>query len=116
MRLQIGDDQLASFLACLGLGTLYAIRDGAIPARTGIWTLAPPRTWRALEENPSVPAEIVAVFQHFDELDVLQRHYPQGFDLLCAELIARLEAVLSEIEDPVYVLKWIKGRKSSLPK
>ncbi len=105
IRLDIPDEQLASFLASLGLGVLRAIADGRIPADTGVATLGRPRSWKPLVSRPAL-AEIAAVFAECDELASLKALAPADYDAALGALNARLEAVLSTGAPPSWTLDW----------
>jgi hypothetical protein len=105
MKLDIPDEQLASFLACLGLGVLRAIASGQTPADAGIATLGRPRSWKPLERHPSL-AEVVAVFSEMDELASLRELAPADYDAALSALIARLEATLRSAPPPSWTLSW----------
>jgi hypothetical protein len=110
MQLQIRNEDLPAFLACLGIGTLHAIREGTVPPQVGIWTLGPPRMWEPLAEIPGVPGEIIAVFRVCDELSALQQLVPDQslFTSFVTELITRLQVVLAQIDDPAWITQWNK--------
>ena len=95
-----------SFLACLGIGTLQAIRDGTLPADVGIWSLSAPQFCEELSANPSIPQEIVEVFQMSDELSALKELAPDKFSGEVEKLIHKLYTVLATIEEPAWRLQW----------
>ncbi len=105
-QLQLTESDLSAFLACLGIGTLHAIRTGILPAEAGIWTLGAPRTWGPISGLPFVSQEILDVFQACDELSAIQKLMPDGFDATITQLIDRLQAELSNIEDPGWRITW----------
>ena len=106
MRLLIPEESLAAFLACLGIGTLQAIRTGALRPEAGTWTLGPPRVWGPLVSRSAVPREIIEVFQTCDELAAMRQLLPETFDAEVGKLIERLERQLARIEDPVWTISW----------
>lgn len=84
-----------AFLACLGLGTLYAIRQGVLPAEAGIWSLGRPRVRAPLERaSDKTTEELFEVLSTADELDAIQKLVPREFDEKVDQLIKRLQSVL----------------------
>ena len=99
------DDRIA-FLACLALGTLYAIRQGVLPAEAGIWTLGRPQVRAPLEHEPGVPAGLIEVLSTSDELDAIKTALPHEFEAIMDKLIARLETVLASTGQPYWLAGW----------
>jgi hypothetical protein len=104
--LYIRENDKAPFLACLGIGTLYAIREGVLPASAGIWTLGPPPLWKPLEGQPGAMADIVEVFSMADELSAIQKLLPDKFEATVDELIDRLKAVLASTGQLYWLAGW----------
>ncbi len=111
IQLRIPEEQFPSFLAYLGIGTLYAIRSGTVPPKTGIWTLARPKVWDFLLQRPNIPKSIVEVFQTADELSGIQTLLPDQFDAKVEKLIQRLQAELAKMKDPTWSIEWDTERK-----
>ncbi|HET8630018.1 MAG TPA: hypothetical protein VFL91_21570 [Thermomicrobiales bacterium] len=98
VHLQVSKGVLPAFLACLGIGTLHAIRTGAVPAEAGIWTLAPPRFLLPIRDRSLAPEAVIEVFRVCDELDAIQEVLgPDEFDKAATDLIERLQAVLARV-------------------
>lgn len=100
--LYIQRKDLAAFLACLGLGTLYAIRQGVLPPEAGIWTLGRPRVW----DDSGVPDEIAQVFSTAGELSAIKIVIPNKFDAVVEDLIHRLEVVLASTGEQYWLAGW----------
>lgn len=110
MRLELPERNLAPFLACLGIGTLYAIRAGTISADVGIWSLAAPRVWTPLLNKDTVPKEIIDVLRTCDELSALQEALsdePGKFDAEITSLIERLGSELRSVPDTAWSISWL---------
>jgi hypothetical protein len=112
VALIIPEDNLAAFLACLGIGTLEAIRTGALPTTAGIWTLARPRVWEPLAVGALVPDEIVSVYQTCDELHALEQLAPDKLITALTELIDRLVSVLAQAEMREWHIEWVSETAS----
>ena len=93
------------FVTYLALGTLEAIRAGTVPAQVGIWTLGRPLFWRPLEAA-LVPQAVIDVLACCDELSALQQLAPEAFEATVANLIARLHAALTGMENPAWLVDW----------
>jgi hypothetical protein len=109
LTLQISQEDIPAFVACLSIGTLYAIREGIIPPQVGIWTLGPPRMWEPLEAMSLIPREIIEVLQRCDELSAIQQLMPDRFVPYVDELIARLQLVLAQAGDPAWDVRWVRN-------
>jgi len=105
-ELRIGENSLDAFLACLGIGTLFAIKEGALPAEAGIWSLAVPRVWKPLESNLMVSREMIEVFRTFDELSALQQLSPNEFPDEVSKLIDTLLTELRKVQNPIWQIEW----------
>jgi hypothetical protein len=104
--LYIKKDDRNAFLACLGLGTLYAIRKGVVRPQAGIWTLGRPNVWAPLQDDPEISPEIIAVFSASDELSAIRKLRPDQFEAVIDELIGRLEDVLKSTGDRFWNVCW----------
>jgi hypothetical protein len=107
MQLKVSDDYLPAFLACLGIGTLQAIREHVVLAEVGIWTLAPPKMWEPLLDKSNVPDEIINIFKQCDELYVFQEYIPDQFDSTVSNLIDRLKLILSNLDEQAWDIEWV---------
>lgn len=95
----------ASFLACLALGTLYAMRQEAVDSEMGIWSLGAPRTWTDFVNDPNIPQDIVWVLESSDEVDLVSGDAAKKAAFL-DKLMARLLKVLADIPDPTWRITW----------
>lgn len=102
----IPKNDLPVFVACLGVGTLQAIRDGILPLEVGIWTLSSPIFIKSIEDNDISP-EVVNVFQTADELSALKELAPEEFKAQVDLLINRLLQELISNPNPTWSIKWI---------
>ena len=110
MQLEIPDEELAPFLACLGIGTLQAIRMGAVGPEMGIWTLATPEMMRGLHRNAATPPEVLDVYSRGDELSLsrqLTADSPEVFDRQLGTLIDKLAAVLRRSSHLSWNITWL---------
>lgn len=99
------DDQLPAFLACLALGTLYAIQRRAIPSTCAIWSLGSPFFWEPLMEHGDIPQNILEVLQTADELSALQKLAPEAYDPALQDLIDRLIETLRQLPEQTWQLE-----------
>lgn len=106
MILDIPDQHLTAFVACLALGTLREIRNGTISPDVGIWSLAAPRFVNPLEERGGVSPALIDALRECDELSTLCTYAPDSYDKAIASLIERLEAILRDVDDPCYMPDW----------
>lgn len=111
-KLEIHEEGFDSFLICLALGTLYAIRDGALSPDAGIWSLGMPRVWEPFENSSMISREVIDVLQTCDELSAIQELAPEEFENAVTELIDRLLAELRESEANVWQVRWLFGDQS----
>ena len=117
VQMQVSKDVLPAFLACLGIGTLHAIRMGAVPAEAGTWTLASPRFLSPIQDRSMAPKEVIEVCRVCDELGAIQKLLGPGeFDNAVAELIERLRAVLAQV-DPDWGMgfSWLENSDEDVP-
>ena len=108
MKVDIPSRNLAAVLASLGLGTLEAIRAGALPASAATWTLAPPRMWEPLGGVSVDVDEVLEVFQSCDELAAIKELLPDQFEAKLNALIARLRSVLESQPEGVWEVTWYR--------
>ena len=93
IKLQLGENTLASMVCCTAIGLLEAIRAEKIPAEWGIWTLAMPKFWAPLEENNLLSPRLLKTIQTFDEIDLVVEH---ASGEIAEKMISRLLDVLYE--------------------
>ncbi len=105
-KLLIPVSDLDTFLACLGIGTLEAIRSGAMPVEAGIWSLGVPELLEPLAERRLVSAEILDVLGTADELAAIRENDSERFHSLLSELIGRLQNGIARAEDPIWHAAW----------
>ena|SRR3954454_20307674 len=106
MLLYMPDEQLHTFIACLSLGTLHAIRTGILDTDAGIWSLASPSLLGPLRSNPHVPNELIEVLESCDELSAIQQMMPQRLQGVITETITRIESQLSEAQPNIWRVHW----------
>jgi hypothetical protein len=116
VKLQLGENALASMICCTAIGLLEAIRAKKIPAEWGIWTLAMPKFWAPLEENDLLSPKLLQTIQTFDEIDFVVGHMDQA---AAEEMISGLLDVLySELKayglPTMWDLKWEIERRETL--
>ena len=105
VKLEIPKDELATFLTYLGLGTLCAIKNGAVPPQVGIWTLAQPNLLAFLNNQPSIPKGLIEVFRQADELSAIDKLLPGQFDAEVEKLMKTLEAELKTMAVKAWSIK-----------
>ena len=90
LELQIQEENIDFYVASLAMGILVGVRQGAIPAEVGIWSLGRP-VFREAIESSSVSISLKGVLNAFDELDAAQS---LGLDVvsICHRLISELLA------------------------
>jgi hypothetical protein len=71
LELQIQEENIDFYIASLALGILVGVRDGAISADVGMWSLGRPVFREAIESSP-VSISLKSVINEFDELDAAQ--------------------------------------------
>ncbi len=100
--LEVSDRE--AFVLCLTLGTLEAMRGGAWPLESGIWTLARPVFWEALAD---VDDAVVEALQSADELDALAKlcGYPAA-EAALDRMIAVVRARLSVLPKKSWYARW----------
>jgi hypothetical protein len=104
--LSIPEDEVLSLVVCLGIGTLYAIREGILPPKTGIWTLGRPNLWGPLDEHPGIPQSVLDVLSQCDELSAISQLLPDRLQPKINELIEQLVAALDDPDDVGWTAKW----------
>ncbi len=105
-KLLVPVSDVDTFLACLGIGTLEAIRSGAMPVEAGIWSLGVPGLWEPPAERRLVSSEILDVLATADELAAIREGVPDRFAPLLSELIERLRREIARAEDPIWHAEW----------
>ena len=108
VNIQLEQNELSTFLACLGLGTLVAIQKGQLSAEAGVWTMGAPRVWEPFVDGAVVPQEVLEVFQQSDELATLQKLAPDSYEEELERLINQLASTLKRgaSPEPVWRLRW----------
>ncbi len=102
IRLDIEEKDFPAFLACLGIGTLYAIRSGVLPTEAGIWSLAAPIVHAPQSVTTCLPTKIVEVYKTCDELSTIQELLPDLLHQEVTKLMEQLEVEVSRIQEPVW--------------
>lgn len=110
VQMSVPAKDLVTFLACLGLGTLRAIRAGVLHPDAGIWTLAVPGFSTPLRDKFSIPPEMMEVFTSADELSVIKELRGQAvFEEVLDGHIRVLERILAESPESIWSLRWMEG-------
>lgn len=110
-KLSLSPETLPSFLLCLGLGTLQAIRRGALPTEAGLWTLAVPGFLGPLRENRVLPPRVLAVFEQSDELNALAQLSPGTLEPTLDEFTEALDRALASEKET----GWAMGSDWEVP-
>jgi hypothetical protein len=103
---QVAEDGLDSFVICLALGTLVAIKERIIDSDAGIWTLARPIFWERFKDNHSLPPEVIDVLQSSDEISALLELNSVDGEKFIDECIGKLKKCLSEVKEPSWYMSW----------
>lgn len=61
------------YISSLAIGVLEGMISGGVPLEAGIWSLARPIFWKALEESNLVSSRLVDWISSLDELDALDK-------------------------------------------
>lgn len=97
------DESVTSFFASLALGLLQSIRNDAVPAKVGIWSLGHPAVWEKLQDT--VPARLINVLKQCDELTTMKKLFtPEVFDVEISLMIGELEGLLRSLDDPQWTI------------
>ena len=107
VQLQITRDNIGSFLSCLAIGTLEAMRRGTLSADAGIWSLGAPKVWEPLAKRSMISQGLVEVLEKSDELSAIQVLLPDHYDAVLEEMISQLHDEFSKFSDPVWQLEWL---------
>lgn len=95
MRLEISDEEVSAFLACLALGALHAYRAGIPGGGGALVTLAASGIWRRPRAEGRVSEELALILSLLNEVEVLRdivseerfsARFREWTDLLEAEL------------------------------
>ena len=110
VQMAIPEKDLITFLACLGLGTLRAIRAGVLHPGAGTWTLAVPGFRAPLESKSDIPKEMLEVFTSADELSAIQELCGQeAFEEVLDRHIRVLESILAQATGSTWRLRWMEN-------
>lgn len=105
-HLEVAKDVQEAFVLCLTLGTLEAMRRGALSLEAGIWTLGRPVFWQPLQGAGLDPA-IVSVLQTVDELSALESLCGRcAADEALDRMIATVRARLSASPNRFWYARW----------
>lgn len=107
MKFEISEEDIPAFLACIGLGTLEAIRSGTVSPEIGIWTLARPEFIMPFQNRALVPRDVLDVLQTCDELPALQKLLPANYDEIVGNLIERLQGSLRHLDSANWRITWV---------
>lgn len=114
-QLRVSEDDLAAFVACLGIGTLHAMREGVLPIEAGQWSIGSPSLWWL---EGKVPHDIIEViYDVHDGFETVMTEpgtddRPSQWRAATAEeqqasiadLLSRLEKALARLENPLWWL------------
>lgn len=114
VQIHISEEDFPAFLAYLGIGTLYAMRNETVPPQVGIWTLAPPRVCEFLSKLPNVPGKLIRVYRTADELSAIKQLLPNQYTATVDKLIKQLESVLTHMEDQTWSVQLTKVKRKNL--
>jgi len=107
LTLKISREGFESFVICLTLGTLRAIREGTLKPEAGIWTIGRPVFWRRLEKEDLLSPRVLQVLQTADEIDALYELAGSGKGIqMIDELIEILEDELKTQAQPLWRATW----------
>lgn len=114
--MQIEITEPSAFVACLALGTLRAIRVGALTPDAGIWSLGQPWVYAREYLAGHVHDELLDVLSACDELpligDMLGRDYR---DEVIDGFIERVTAVIAQEPERFFGMRWVDGEVSDDP-
>jgi hypothetical protein len=106
MQIEITEEP-DTFIACLTLGTLRAIRVGALASDAGIWSLTEPVVWAREFLAGHVHEELLDVLGACDELsaigDVLGHDY---LDEVVDSLMERVTAFVAQDPERYWTMRW----------
>jgi hypothetical protein len=91
-----------SFMLCLVLGTLVAVKAGAVSTELGIWSLGRPKLLDAISRLPNVPEALSHALAVADELDAIRKIDPDHLNELLDELISGLTDAFAQIQNQVW--------------
>ena len=99
IQLNVATDTIESFVICLALGTLQAIRQGTFHPDVGIWTIGRPNFWSLLEEKKLVSPEVLTVLQTGDEISAIEAlgGSEEQMTAMIDRLITELETALNNL-------------------
>ncbi len=60
------------YISTLAIGILEGMKSGGIPLECGVWSLARPIFWQALEDCAEIECRLIDWITSFDELSALQ--------------------------------------------
>jgi hypothetical protein len=114
-QLRVSEDDLAAFVACLGIGTLHAMREGVLPIEAGQWSIGSPSLWWL---EGKVPHDIIEVIYEVHDgfetattepgTDDRPSHWraatAEEQQASVADLLSRLERALARLENPLWSL------------
>lgn len=105
MKAQIGSAYLNTFMSCLAIGTLYAMKHGALPFEAGISGMGHPTVWKPIEGM--ISEEVLHILQTADELDMMSRIPNYGVVRVIDEQIETLLRVLANEEHKGWSIYWL---------
>jgi hypothetical protein len=100
VTLHVREEELPSFLACIGIGTLHAILQGAPPTEAGIWSLSRLVVSASPTMQSLIPAPVLAVYEGADELSAIQSILPEHYKDEVLQMIGNLHEFLRQTNGP----------------
>jgi len=100
--IKVSEHEQASFFACLVLGTLQAIKSGALPPTAGIWTLGRPKIREVLAELSTTPPELLHILEVADEFSALSQMAPDRLQVLLDQLLLDSSNMLRRRQDALW--------------
>jgi hypothetical protein len=96
-----------TFVACLTLGTLHAIRLRALDPDAGIWSLAEPVVFARKFLDGRIHPELLAVLRGCDELSAIGDVFGDDrLDEVIDRLIERVTAYIAEEPERSWRVRW----------
>src|SRR5687768_14016716 len=106
MQIEISQEP-DTFVACLTLGTLRAIRVRALDPDAGIWSLTEPVVWAREFLDGRINEELLAVLRASDELSAIGEVYgADRLDEVIDSLIQRVTAFIAEQPERYWRVRW----------
>ena len=108
MKLEISEEDLPAFLACLALGALHSLHAGVPDGGGSVNALSNPGFWRPLLAKPEVPEELTDILRATEGLAAMREHAPGAeYESIMADRILRLQSELGRGKTRrIWRLRW----------